>query len=392
MTYRSDFPVFETHPSLVYLDSAATAQKPQAVIDAVTAAMASAANAHRGLYPLALAATEKYEQARATVARFIGGQEREIVFTRNATESVNLVAATLDWKKGDEVILSASEHHANLLPWHRAGITLRFLEVTAAGEIDLAQLPGLLNERTRLVALSHCSNVLGRINPIAQVAKIIRQGSEALLLVDASQTAPHIPLSVQELDADFLVFSGHKLYGPSGIGILWGRAELLETLPPYQVGGEMIRTVSRNSATWNDIPWRFEAGTPNLEGAVGLAAAISYLEGIGMEQVAAHTAGLATYARSRLAEIDGLTLLGDPSPESGILSFTVDDIHPHDLAEELGKRDICIRAGHHCAAPLHETLGIAASARISLGLHNEKKDIDRFVAAANEIIAEYRNA
>jgi len=397
LSCRADFPIFRRQPELVYLDSAATAQKPQAVIDAVRDFYEQGnANVHRGLYPLSVAASAAYEGARADVTRFIGAAPEEVVFTRGATEAINLLADALtrNWAAGDAILLSELEHHANLVPWQQAaerhGLELCFAKLTPAGEIDLDDLQAKLDGRVRLVALSHCSNVLGTITPVAQVKKLMaEQGSQALLLVDAAQSVAHLSIDVVALGCDFLAFSGHKLYGPSGIGVLWGRKELLDALPPYQTGGDMVKTVTPDGAIWNDAPWKFEAGTPNMEGAVGLGAAVRYLEGI---DLAAHSRELSEYAQKRLAEVPEVRVVGRPALESGIISFTVDGLHPHDLAQLLGERGICIRAGHHCAAPLHATLGLAATARISFGLYNETTDVDAFIAALTEIIEEVRRA
>lgn len=398
--YRSHFPIFSANPDLVYLDSAATAQKPSAVIEAVDSFYrTSYATIHRGLYPLSLEASAQYEATRETVASFLGGTAQEIVFTSGATESLNLLAHSLPqtWEAGDEIILSLAEHHANLVPWQEAarrhGLHLIFLPLTETGEIDLQTLPALLSERTKAVALTHCSNVLGSITPIARVKKILdQQGSQALLIVDASQSIPHFPVNVQELGADFLVFSSHKLYGPSGVGVLWGREELLAQLPPYQTGGDMVQTVTTNGATWNPAPSLLEAGTPNIEGAIGLKAAVEFLQEIGMGQVGEHTKFLAQQALTGLKEITQVTIIGSPDPRSGIISFVVKGIHPHDIAELLGAQQICIRAGHHCAAPLHQHLEISASNRMSIGLYTTAQDIERFLAALKTIISDIKKA
>ncbi|MCC2631374.1 MAG: Cysteine desulfurase SufS [Patescibacteria group bacterium] len=399
-THREDFPLFKTYPDLVYLDNASTTQKPEVVIEAVSEFYrTSNANIHRGLYDLSIKATSLYEEARQTCADFFGAaNSKEIIFTRGATEGINLLAASLSqkWQAGDEVILSELEHHANLVPWQQVAtskkIALKFAQVNEAGEIDLDHFESLLTEKTKLVSLSHCSNVLGTFLPSAEVKKRMdRQGSQALFLLDASQSAAHFQFTLSELGCDFLVCSGHKLYGPSGIGILWGRASLLSDLPPYQTGGDMIRTVSYQETTWNDIPWKFEAGTPNIEGAIGLAAALKYLQKHDMLWVEAHSEMLSNYAQKALKEIPEVKTLGKPHPASGIISFIVEGMHPHDVAELLNQRHICIRAGHHCAAPLHGKLGITASNRISFGLHNTEEDIDRFVEALKEIIQDFNH-
>jgi len=394
---RSSFPIFAQHPELVYLDSAATTQKPEVVFEALEAHyLHHNANIHRGLYPLAMQATERYEIARAPVARFIdAANPAEIIFTRGATESLNLLAATLSqtWTKSQNIVLWEGEHHANLIPWQQTGLDLRFARTTKNGQIDLAHVVSLVDANTVLISLSHCSNVLGRLTPVATLKKMLQeQGSAPLLCLDAAQSLPHVQVSVQGLGIDFLVGSGHKLYGPSGIGFLWGRRELLEALPPYQTGGEMISQVSLEGATWNALPWKFEAGTPNIEGAVAFGAALEFLMEIGVENIATHTAALWKLARAELAKIDGLNLLGEPTPELGILSFTVEGVHPHDLAELLGHQNICIRAGHHCAAPLHKTLNISASSRISIGIYTTEEDILTCTTAIHQIIQDIKNA
>lgn len=392
--HKDDFPIFRFHPHLVYLDSAASAQKPALVIDAVRHFyQTSYANTHRGLYELSTNATEHFEQVRKQVQAFIQApSEKEIIFTKSATESLNLLASSLgkSWKEGDNIILSETEHHANLLPWQQLSVEVRFIPVNEHGELEIELLPDLIDKNTKAISLTHCSNVLGTFTDLELVRKILsKEGSEALLIIDASQSVPHVPISVQKLGCDFLVFSSHKLYGPSGVGVLWGRAALLEELPPYQTGGDMIKNVTLTEAVWNDLPWKFEAGTPNLEGVIGLGAALEYLERIGMENVLRHTRELALEARDRLEELPGLKILGDPDPASGIISFTVKGIHPHDLAQMLGEKEICIRAGHHCAAPLHQKLNIPASNRVSLGIYNNSGDISQLIRAMKACIEDF---
>lgn len=397
MDIRTDFPIFEAHPDLVYLDSAATTQKPRVVIDAVTKVYTHyTANIHRGMYPLATEATSLYEEARKTVAAFIGASsEREIIFTRSATEALNLLAATLSpsWKSGQNIVLSEVEHHANLVPWQqiakRQGLALRFAEVNEEGRLNLEHLTTLIDDQTVAVSVTHCSNVLGTITPAHAIKKILqKQGSTAHVILDASQSIPHFPLTVRDLGCDFLVFSGHKLYAPSGTGVLWGREALLEVLPPYQTGGDMIRTVSLNESTWNDLPWKFEAGTPNIEGIIGLGAAIQYLTLQEMSRISQHTAEVSHYLQRELQHISQITILGTPDPQSGIVSFTTNNLHPHDLATLLGEQNICIRAGHHCAAPLHQRFAIPASSRVSLGIYSTKADIDYFLTSLTKLIKE----
>lgn len=390
---RDQFPIFSTYPNLTYLDSAATTQKPQVVIEAVTDFyLQTNAPVHRSLYPLGTKATATYEAARQTVANFLKVAPSEVIFTRGATESLNLLAQSLAkiWKPGSAVVISRSEHHANFLPWQQVGVELRVANLTATGETDLEHLSSLLDERVMAVSLAHTSNVLGSITPLAEVKKImLEQGSKALLIADLCQSIAHLPIDLRELGCDFAVFSGHKLYGPTGIGILWGKEKYLQTLPPYQVGGEMIKSVSFEQTIWNDLPWKFEAGTPNVDGAVGMAKAIDWLAAYNPESL---LSPLASFAKDQLQTLDGLTIIGNPDPRSAIISFTIAGIHPHDLAELLGQQEICIRAGHHCAAPLHQALGIAATNRLSLGLYNEEADIVRLIQALREITDQIRHA
>lgn len=393
--YKSDFPIFTTHPELVYLDSAASAQKPEVVIRAVDQFYrTSYANIHRGLYPLSVASTTAYEAVRKKVAAFLQAPSpQEIVFTKSGTEALNLLAEGLcqSLQENDEILLTELEHHANLVPWQQAAkkyrLILKFVRLTSSGELDLLHFSELINKRTKVVAVSHSSNVLGTIAPLPHLKKILReQGSDALFVIDACQSVPHFPVDVQESGADFLVFSGHKLYGPSGTGVLWGRAPLLAALPAYQTGGDMVQTVSSHEATWQEAPYKFEAGTPNIEGIIGLGAAIDYLQNIGMKKVSEHTASLTTMALEQFGGVPEIKLLSQPAPESGIVAFTVEGIHPHDLAELLAEQHVCIRAGHHCVAPLHAQLGISASNRLSIGIYNTEEDIEKFFVALKKSI------
>jgi cysteine desulfurase/selenocysteine lyase len=398
LNLRPDFPILTNNPDLVYLDSAASAQKPRAVIDAITHFYSNDyANVHRGTYGLSINSTQKYEEAREKIARFIDApSSREVIFTRSATESLNLLAAILgeNLKPQDEIVLSVLEHHANLIPWQqvakKTNAQIKFAKISSSGGIDLENLSGLITENTKVVSLSHCSNVLGSITPLLSVREILkRKGSAAFLIADASQSVPHFPVSVANLGVDFLVFSGHKLYGPSGIGILWGKEKWLRQLPPYQTGGDMIRSVSLESATWNDLPWKFEAGTPNIEGAIALGAAVDYLESTDLEFIKQHTQKLTQIAYAQLSNLPEVTILGNPDSCSGIMSFCVDGMHPHDIAGILNEHQICIRAGFHCAAPLHAALGINASNRLSVGIYNTPDDIQRFIIALKQAIADF---
>lgn len=392
---RADFPILaqEVHPGkrLVFLDSAASSQKPRQVIEAMSAYYeTSHANVHRGIHVLSERATNAYEGARVKVKGFINAaSSREIIFTRNATEGINLVAAS--WGRpnlgpGDVVVLSEMEHHANLVPWHmlaaERGFTLRYVPVTDTGELDLDVYAALLrNEPVKLVGMVHVSNVLGTVNPVRElIAQAHAAG--ALFLLDAAQSVPHLAVDVQALDADFLAFSAHKMAGPTGIGVLYGKRDLLEAMPPYMGGGDMIKRVTLEGSTYNDLPYKFEAGTPAIAEAAGLAAAIDYLRGIGMNNILAHEQIVADYALDRLAEVPGLTLYG-PSPDkrNGVATFTLKDLHAHDLAQLLDAEGVAIRAGHHCAMPLHKRFGIAASARASFYLYNTTEDVDALLTA-----------
>jgi cysteine desulfurase/selenocysteine lyase len=388
---RERFPLLAARREqpLVYLDSAATAQKPESVLAATDDFYRRCnANIHRGIYALAEEATAAYEDTRARLARFIGAATaRELVFTRNSTEAINLVAYA--WgrstpKSGDALVLTEMEHHSNLVPWQilaaERGLELRFIPMTADGELELEALPGLLADgRVRLVGVVHVSNVLGTVNPVAEIARQARAAG-ALTLVDASQSVPHLPVDVRALGCDFLVFTGHKMLGPTGIGALWGRAELLEAMPPFLGGGGMISEVKLTGSTWNELPWKFEAGTMPVAEAVGLRAAVAFLEELGMEAVFAHDRALAARALERLAEVPGVRILG-PGAEKrgGVVAFTLGDIHPHDVATVLDRHGVAVRAGHHCAMPLHEKLGVRASVRASFHCYSLPEDVDALV-------------
>ncbi|HNT77172.1 MAG TPA: SufS family cysteine desulfurase [Anaerolineae bacterium] len=395
---RREFPIFERKihgKRLVFLDSAASSQKPRAVIAAMTRVYThSYANVHRGLYALAEEATEAYEGARVKLARFINAPDpAEVIYVRNATEGLNLVAYSWGIEHihaGDRIVITEMEHHANLVPWQqlalRQGAELAYVPVTNDGRLDLAALPPLLADgRTKLVACSVMSNVLGTLPPVTQVAELAHAAG-ALVVMDAAQAAPHQPVDVQALGPDFLAISGHKLCGP-GMGILWGRGELLDAMPPFLYGGDMIRTVKRYQSKWNDLPHKFEAGTPPIAEAVGLGAAVDFLGAIGMEAIHAHEQELLAYALPRLAEVPGIHILGPGLGErGGVVSFWLEAAHPHDIAALLDEDGICIRAGHHCAQPLHERFGIPASARASFYLYNDKEDVDALVAGLHRVV------
>jgi cysteine desulfurase / selenocysteine lyase len=391
---RADFPLLANNPGLHYLDSAATSQKPKIVLDALRDFYETAnANPHRGAYALSVRATECYHQSRVRVAQFLGVRDSDcLIFTRGTTEGLNLVAGAwgmANVSTDDEIVVTAMDHHANFVPWQvlamRRGAKFRVCELTPDGKIDLDFLSGLLNRRTKIVAASHVSNALGTINPIADVARLVREKTDAILVCDGAQSAPHFPVSFDSLGVDFYAFSGHKMLGPMGIGGLIGKRELLEEMPPYQTGGDMIEFVHDDRTTWNVLPHKFEAGTPNAANAVGLAAAVEYLDRIGMDRVRSHERALMSAAQERLAAIEGLHIYGPPASErSGVLSFTLGDVHPHDLATILDGEGVCIRAGHHCAQPLMRRLDVPATARASFYVYNDESDIDALVAGIHK--------
>jgi cysteine desulfurase/selenocysteine lyase len=387
---RAQFPILSTpRPKpLVYLDSAATSQKPQAVLDAMNQYYTTCnANIHRGVYSIAEQATTLFEDARRRFAAFLNASPREVVFTRNSTEALNLVAQAWGrWalKSGDAVLLTPMEHHSNLVPWQmlaaEKGLELRFLPLTGSGELDLDAMPGLLADgRVKAVSFVHVSNVLGTVNPVAEIVRLAKQHG-ATVVLDASQSAAHMPLDVRALGVDFVACTAHKMLGPTGIGMLWGRRALLEEMPPFLGGGEMIRRVTLTESSWNELPWKFEAGTMNIAEAVGLGAAVQYLEGLGREAVWEHDRALARYTMERLAELPGVTVLGPPADRrGGVVAFTVEGVHPHDVATVLDRDGVCVRAGHHCAMPLHDLLGVPASARASFHCYSVPEDVDALV-------------
>lgn len=388
---KSDFPLLAANPSLHYLDSAATSQKPRAVLDAITGFYETAnANPHRGAYALSAKATDLYHDARATIARFVGCADSDcVIFTRGTTEAMNLVASS--WGRasvtaGDEIVVTALEHHANFIPWQQlalaTGATLRIVELTPQQTIDVDALRDAVNTRTRLVAVTHVSNAVGAISPLRDIVHLVRARSSAVIVADGAQAVPHLPVHFDELGVDFYAFSGHKLLGPMGIGCLIGRRALLEQMPPYQFGGDMIEWVRDFESTWNVIPHKFEAGTPNAADAVGLAAAVRYLEGLDMSAVRAHELALLELADARIRALPGVTAYGPPPAQrSGVVSFSVTDVHPHDLATILDQHGVCIRAGHHCAQPLMRRLGVSATARASFYVYSDEADVDALVGA-----------
>jgi len=385
---REDFTILREPGDrpFVYLDSAATSQRPDVVLRAMQGYYTRYnANIHRGVYKMAEEATAAYEDARFRVARFVGAlSAREIVFTRGSTEAINLVAhawARPRLREGDAVLLTEMEHHSNIVPWHllaaERGVELRFVPVTDRGELDMKAFGKLMSDgRVKLVGVVHISNVLGTVNPVHDIARAAHAAG-AVVLVDASQSVPHCPVDVKELGADFVAFTGHKMLGPTGIGALWGRRELLEEMPPFMGGGEMIREVKLSGSKWNDLPWKFEAGTMPIAEAIGLGAAVDYLERLGMDYVFAHDVELAGAAMERLRDVPGIRILGPPpSRRGGVVSFTLGDIHPHDVATALDSRGVAVRAGHHCAMPLHERFKIPASVRASFHCYSLEEEID----------------
>lgn len=391
---REDFPILAREwdgRRLVYLDSGATSQKPQVVIDAVAEHLAKHnANVHRGVYALAEEADAAYEGARKRIAAFVGGAPRTTIFTKNVTEAVNLVAYA--WGRanvgaGDAVLITQMEHHANIVPWQllcrERGAQLRYLEVDEHGGLSLEQLDSeLAKGDVKLLAFAHVSNVLGTITPAAEMVARAR-AANVVTLVDGAQAVPHMPVNVNEIGADFYVWTGHKALGPTGVGVLHGREELLEQMPPFLTGGDMISSVGFQEAEWNELPFKFEAGTPPIAEAVGLGAAIDYLSALGMQRVREHERALTGYMLERLREVPGLRAVGPASADrrGGLVSFTIDGIHPHDVAELANRGGACIRAGHHCAQPLMRCLGVGATARASVGVYNEREDVDALIAA-----------
>ncbi len=403
-SWRSDFPIF-SRPyrdgiPLTYLDSAATTQKPQVVIDALSDFYAHAyANVHRGAYELSSQVTDRFDQVRAKLAHFLGApEERAIVFTRNATEAINLVAYAwgLDnLSPGDNVVLTIMEHHSNIIPWqlmaHYRGIELRYVEVDEKGELKLEQFEELIDQHTRLVGVTHVSNVLGTVNPLPEIGRLVRERSNALILFDGAQAAPHLPINLAELEFDFYVLSAHKMLGPTGIGALISRSELLERMQPFNGGGSMIELVEKESATWAELPYKFEAGTPHIAGVIGWGAALDYLSEVGMERVLDHELALTDYALDRLSSVPGLKIFGQGQKmRLGVISFELTGVHPHDIATILDHHGVCIRAGHHCAQLLMKFLGVPATSRASFYLYNERDDIDRLVEALMEAVEIFR--
>ncbi len=395
---RADFPALHQSAHgrpLIYLDNAATTQKPRAVIDAIRRYYeADNANVHRGVHLLSQRATDAYEDARETVRAFINAAStREIVYTRNATESINLVARAwgdANVRTGDEVLITAMEHHSNIVPWQqlcgRTGGVLRVAPMDDRGELLMDEFERLLSPRTKIVSVVHLSNALGTVNPVTEIARLAHRAG-ALVLVDGSQAAYHMPVDVAAMAPDFYVFTGHKVYGPTGIGVLYGRESVLQSTPPFMGGGDMISSVTFERSTWNELPYKFEAGTPHIAGAVGLGAAIDYIREIGFEAIAPHEEALLEYGTAQLQTVPGLRLIGTARQKASVLSFVMDGIHPHDIGTIVDREGIAIRTGHHCAQPVMDRLGVTATARASLAMYNTKEDIDGLVAALGRVRA-----
>ena len=394
---RGDFPILTRTmhgKPLVFLDSAASAQKPRQVIDAMRDVYEREyANVHRGLYEISEAVTARYEGVRETIRGFINATHtHEIIFTRNATESINLVAASYGrtfLEEGDEIIISELEHHSNIVPWQmlrdEKGVVLRIAPISDDGELVMSEFEKLLGARTKLVALAHMSNVLGTILPVAEITRLAHAAG-AKVLLDGCQSVTHLPVDVREIGCDFYVFSGHKLYGPSGIGVLYAREDLLEAMPPYMGGGDMIASVTFEKTTWSKLPHKFEAGTPAIAQAIGLGAAIGYVSALGLDQIGAHEQDLLNYGTQQLSSIEGLRLVGTAPAKASVLSFTLDCAHPHDIATVIDRAGVAVRAGHHCAQPLMARLDIPATVRASIGMYNTRADIDVLVTALGEVL------
>ncbi len=393
---REDFPILGRtvyNKPLIYLDNAATTQKPKCVIDAISDAYCNVnANVHRGIHFLSQQATEMLESARETVRSFISAEStEEIIFTRGTTESLNLLASSFSnafLSEDDEIIISAAEHHSNIVPWQmqaqKRNFVIRIAPITESGELDLDALKLLVNAKTKLISITHVSNVLGSVMPIKQIAEFAHKNG-AYIAVDGAQSAPHIKVDVKELDVDFFAFSGHKVYGPTGIGVLYGKRELLEQLPPYQGGGEMIKKVTFEHTTYNELPYKFEAGTPDYVGSIALAKAIDYVQELGMENIAAYEDELCAYAVEKLRAIDGIRFIGEPKHRSGVVSFLVGNTHPSDIGTLLDKLGVAVRTGHHCAEPLMDRFGIPGTVRASFAIYNTKAEIDTFVSALDRV-------
>jgi cysteine desulfurase/selenocysteine lyase len=398
---RQDFPILSrlVHGKrLVYLDSAASAQKPRSVMDAERDIYETGyANVHRGVYWLSQRATNEFESAREKVRRLLNAREaREIVFVRGATEAINLVAQSFGrafLSAGDEVLISHMEHHSNIVPWQmlreEKGVVLKVAPIDDAGELDLHAFESLIGPRTKLIAVTHVANALGTVVPIEKVVGLAKEHGIPVL-IDGCQAVPHQAVDVQALDCDFYAFSGHKLYGPTGIGVLYGKAQLLQAMPPWQGGGDMIRSVTFERTEYNELPWKFEAGTPHIIGAIGLGAAIDYVQSVGYDAIGAHEGALLAYALRELSQINSLRLIGQPRHRSGVISFALGEVHPHDIGTILDQDSICVRAGHHCAQPTMDRFGVSATTRASFGVYNDRDDVDALVAGLRKVQEMFR--
>lgn len=394
---RAEFPILTEkiyNKQLIYFDNGATTQKPRCVVEKIDAGYYHLnANIHRGVHYLSQKATEAHEAARTTVAEFLGaGKREEVIFTRGTTEAINLVAFSFGeafCKAGDEVIVSVMEHHSNIVPWQmlceRKGMTLKVIPMNENGELEMETYKSLLNERTKIISVAHVSNVLGTVNPVKEIIRLAHERNIPVL-VDGAQAVPHIAVNVVDLDADFYVFSGHKIYGPTGIGALYGKEKWLNAIPPYQGGGEMIATVTFEKTTYNELPFKFEAGTPEYIGSTALAEALRYVKEIGIDEIAAYEHELTVYATKRLAEIENMRIIGTAAEKSAVVSFLVGNIHPYDIGMLLDKLGIAVRTGHHCAQPLIDSLGIPGTVRASFAFYNTKEEIDTFIEALKRVV------
>ena len=391
MNIKKDFPIFKNNEKLIFLDSASTSQRPNPVIYAIEDFYKNYnANIHRGLYKLSVEASELYEEARKKIANFIRSEYEEIIFTHGATESLNIIANCLseNLNEGDSILLSEMEHHANLVPWQviakKKRLNLRFIPVDNEGNLIIDEK---LFDNVNIVSVAHVSNALGTLNDIIRIEKLAHKNN-ALFVLDAAQSIGHLEIDVKKINCDFLAFSGHKMFGPTGIGVLYGKKELLENLEPFLYGGDMIKDVSLNDSEWNDLPWKFEAGTPNISGAIGLGKAVDYLNKTGIDNIKKHEEELTNYLIERLFELRDIKIY-NPKERTGIVSFNVNKVNPHDIAELLGKEGICVRAGHHCCMPLMKKLGINGTVRISLSVYNDEKEIDKLIETLKEIIKRF---
>ena len=393
---KEHFPLLRRQKKVIYLDSASTTQKPSCVMKAVTTAMVNDyANVHRGLYPLAINASEQYESARETVAKFINADANEIIFTKGTTEGLNALAAMLPEllaKGKNEILLTEMEHHANIVPWQqlakKCGFKITYIPIKKNFELNYTAAKKLITKKTAIVSVVHISNTLGTLNDVEKLCKFAKKQG-AYSIVDGAQSVSHMKVDVKKIDCDFFVFSGHKLYGPTGVGVLFGRHELLEKITPYQTGGNMIESVTKEDAKWADVPHRFEAGTTPFVQAMGLAAAIDFVSEQKLNIIKKHISQLTNYALKKLQKVDGFKQIG-PNDANGIISFTIKGVHPHDIADELGQKNICVRGGHHCTMPLHKVLGIVGTTRMSFGMYNTKDDVDTFVEELVHIVEVYK--